>query len=124
MRALFVGLLFALIFSGCQSSSSVIALEAQKISTIKIGMTTDEVKSIMGTEPFLVDDYESRPLRIDKFKSKIGDQVEIYYYRSSVKRRDGVCTDDETTAVIFVKGKVDAITSGDGSRQVLELRVR
>ena len=32
--------------------------------------------------------------------------------------------DDETTAVIFIKGKVDAITSGDTSKTVIEVRRR
>jgi hypothetical protein len=63
-------------------------------------------------------------MRVDKFSSKNGKPVSVYYYRSSLKREDGVATDDETTAVIFIDGKVDASTAGDFAKQSVEVRFR
>ena len=68
--------------------------------------------------------YESRPIRVDKFTDKSGSPIDVYFYRSSLKRQDGACSDDETTAIIFLSGKVDAITSGDASKTVIEVRRR
>jgi hypothetical protein len=121
------------LMSGCGSSYAdrmndtlrIVAIEAEKVSRIQLGMTISEVQTIMGPGMLNIDEsVEARPIRKDKFTSKEGDQIEIFYYRSSVKRNDGFCTDDETTAVIFVKGKVDAITSGDTSKTVIEVRRR
>ena len=126
MRSFIVVIACATFLAGCQSASSIASGEMQKISQIQIGMSVTQVKSIMGTDPISISigDEESRPLRIDRFKAKSGESIEIYFYRSSVKRQDGVCTDDETTAVVFVNGKVDSITNGDRTKQVVEVRFR
>jgi hypothetical protein len=125
--------ILAALTSGCGSSyldqmrqtSRLVAEEAVKVAKIQLGMTVAEVQNIMGTEMINFDEsLEARPIRRDKFLSKDGDAIEVFYYRSSIKRNDGLCTDDETTAVIFVKGKVDAITSGDTSKTVIEVRRR
>ncbi len=121
------------LMTGCGSSYTdrmndtlrIVAIESEKVSRIQLGMTISEVQTIMGPGMLTIDEsVEARPIRKDKFTSKDGDQIEIFYYRSSVKKNDGFCTDDETTAVIFVKGKVDAITSGDTSKTVIEVRRR
>jgi len=120
--------LVASILSGCISQAEVnrlVAIEAEKVAKIQLGMSAAEVRSIMGTEMLnFGGDMEARPIRTDKFLSKDGSPVEVQYYRSSIKRNDGLCTDDETTAVILVNGKVDAITSGDLSKTVIEVRRR
>lgn len=114
--------------SGCTTQAEVnrlVAVEAEKVAKIQLGMSAAEVRNIMGTEMLnFGGDLEARPIRTDKFSSKDGNPIEVQYYRSSIKRNDGLCTDDETTAVIFVKGKVDAITSGDMSKTVIEVRRR
>jgi len=107
----------------------VIANESEKIARIQLGMSVADVKNIMGTGKIVFSQgnekaFESRPIRVDKFTDKSGSPIDVYYYRSSTKRRDGVCTDDETTAIIFLNGKVDAITSGDTSKTVIEVRRR
>jgi len=124
--------LSAILVTGCIGSSDVdfvIANEAEKIGKIQLGMSINDVKKIMGTDKIIYTAgyqnlYESRPIRMDKFTDKSGSPIDVYYYRSSTKRHDGVCTDDETTAVIFLNGKVDAITSGDTSKTVIEVRTR
>ncbi len=117
--------------SGCvggisqAETNKLVAIEAEKVAKIQLGMSIAEVRNIMGAE--MLDfggDMEARPIRTDKFMSKEGAPIEVQYYRSSIKRNDGLCTDDEMTAVIFVKGKVDAITSGDTSKTVIEVRRR
>jgi hypothetical protein len=128
---LFIALITILV-TGCammEDTDLVIANEAEKISKIQIGMSINDVKKIMGTEKIVFSAgfaraYESRPIRMDKFTDKSGSPIDVYYYRSSTKRQDGVCTDDETTAVIFLNGKVDAITNGDTSKTVIEVRRR
>ena len=129
--SLFVVLLLALIASclgGCASPVAVdrlIAIEAEKVSRIQLGMSLAQVQNIMGTEMLnFGSSFEARPIRTDKFMSKDGAPMEIYYYRSSIKDSDGICSDDETTAVILVNGKVDVITSGDTSKTVIEVRRR
>ena len=100
-------------------------MEAEKISRLQIGMTILEVQRIMGTEMIEYDDaMEARPIRRDKFLSKDGIPVEVFYYRSSIKKNSGLAADDETTAVIFINGKIDTITSGEGSKSVFEVRRR
>ena len=114
--------------TGCMTHSEgtrIIAIEAEKVAKIELGMSITEVQRIMGTDMISFGgDMEARPIRRDKFLAKNGDPIEVFYYRSSHKKSDGFCTDDETTAVIFVKGKVDAITSGDTSKTVIEVRRR
>ena len=125
-------LLFTFLITGCIGASNIdfiVANEAENIAKLQLGMTVGDVKKIMGTEKIVMFDgmsnvYESRPIRVDKFTDKLGNPIDVYYYRSSIKRNDGVCTDDETTAVIFLNGKVDAITSGDTSKTVIEVRRR
>ncbi len=114
--------------TGCMTSAEgtrIIAMEAEKVAKVELGMSIAEVQKIMGTDMInFGGDMEARPIRRDKFLAKNGDPIEVFYYRSSHKKSDGFCTDDETTAVIFVKGKVDAITSGDTSKTVIEVRRR
>jgi hypothetical protein len=122
----------SILVTGCNLTSNVdlvIANEAEKIGKIQLGMTVNEVKKIMGVEKIVFEyggttSYASRPIRVDKFTDKSGSPIDVYYYRSSTKKRDGISTDDETTAVIFLNGKVDAITSGDTSKTVIEVRTR
>ena len=126
--------LITILVTGCMPAFTsnvdfVVANEAEKIAKIQLGMTTNDVKKIMGAEKIIFESggtilYESRPIRVDKFTDKSGSPIDVYYYRSSTKRQDGVCTDDETTAIIFVNGKVDAITNGDTSKTVIEVRRR
>ena len=121
------------LMTGCMASyserwkeaSRIVAVEAEKISRLQIGMTILEVQRIMGTEMIEYDDaMEARPIRRDKFLSKDGIPVEVFYYRSSIKKNSGLAADDETTAVIFINGKIDTITSGEGSKSVFEVRRR
>jgi len=124
--------LTTILITGCAGLSNVdfmIANEAENIAKVQLGMTVSDVKKIMGTEKIVLFDginnnYEPRPIRVDKFTDKLGNPIDVYYYRSSLKKQDGVCTDDETTAIIFLNGKVDAITSGDTSKTVIEVRRR
>lgn len=120
--------LVATLTTGCMTSAEgtrIIAMEAEKVAKIELGMSIAEVQKIMGTDMInFGGDMEARPIRRDKFLAKNGDPIEVFFYRSSHKKADGFCTDDETTAVIFVKGKVDAITSGDTSKTVIEVRRR
>jgi hypothetical protein len=121
------------LMSGCTPSyserwkeaSRIVAVEAEKVSRIQIGMTIHEVQGIMGTNMIEYDDaMEARPIRRDKFVSKDGIPVEVFYYRSSIKKNSGLAADDETTAIVFIKGKVDTITSGESSKTVFEIRSR
>jgi hypothetical protein len=117
-----------LIMTGCMSQNDVtriIAEEAEKIGKIQIGMSMSEVQNIMGTSMIKVGgSMEPRPIRRDKFLSKTGEPAEILFYRSTIKKADDVCTDDETTAVFLINGKVTVITSGDTPKSVIELRSR
>jgi hypothetical protein len=115
--------LFTLCITGCSTGS--METEQAKLRRVQIGMSVIEVEGIMSTEDFIYrGDTYGRPMRVDKFSSKNGKPVSVYYYRSSLKREDGVATDDETTAVIFIDGKVDAITAGDFAKQSVEVRFR
>ena len=127
-------LLWAVLLVGCAGRvgdvDAIVAGEAQKLRSVEIGMTISQVESLMGAAPLVFNagsDVEtscSRPARVDKFRSKDGKAVSIFYYRSSTKRRDFLTTDDETTAVVFVDGKVDALLPGEKSKEVIEVRFR
>ena len=127
-------LLWAVLLVGCAGRvgdvDAIVAGEAQKLRSVEIGMTISQVESPMGAAPLVFNagsDVEtscSRPARVDKFRSKDGKAVSIFYYRSSTKRRDFLTTDDETTAVVFVDGKVDALLPGEKSKEVIEVRFR
>lgn len=138
MRNAPVALLAAAVLTGCipqysDNGTEVIAAEAAKVRRLEIGMTVREVEELMGTEPIVfrqrfgsqsAESQEARPVRIDKFQTKDGKRVTIYFYRSGLKNQDDVCTDDETTAVVFVDGKVDALLPGEKSKEVIEVRFR
>ena len=127
-------LLLAVLLVGCATgpgdADTLIAGEAQKLRRVDIGMSMAQVEAIMGDTPIVYNagtvaqTTDSRPIRVDKFSGKDGKAVSIFYYRSSIKRRDDVTTDDETTAVVFVSGKVDALLPGEKSKEVLEVRFR
>lgn len=108
----------------------MLAVEAQKLRKIELGMTIAVVEALMSDSPMVFNagtNYEQvtpRPFRLDKFVAKDGKSVAVYFYRSSVKRRDSVTSDDETTAVVFVDGKVDALLPGEKSKEVIEVRFR
>ena len=127
-------LLFAVLLAGCAGgpgdADTLIAGEAQKLRRVEIGMSMAQVEVIMGDTPLVYNagtvaqTTDSRPIRVDKFSGKDGKSVSIFYYRSSIKRRDDVTTDDETTAVVYVNGKVEALLPGEKSKEVIEVRFR
>jgi len=133
-------LLTAFFLAGCISSDMdydlVLSGEATKVRGIQIGMTQQRVEQIMGTTPMELSDrryvyYTARPAKSDKFKSKEGKVIEIYYYRTSATKQIGsgqhglaAFSDDNLTAVVFIDGKVDAVMSGDAAKTVVEVRFR
>lgn len=123
----------SLAFVGCAGPGDVDvidAAEAQKVQRVEVGMTIQQVQSIMGTDQIVFNAYSPqasvtpRPARVDKFATKEGKAVTIFYYRTHSRRADGHTTDDETTAVVFLDGKVDAVVPGESSKQVIEVRFR
>ena len=138
MRLLLVCLLSCLT-SACVSTELdfdlVLANEAKKIRAVQIGMTIEQVERVMGGEQLELSDrrhvyYTARPAKTDRFKAKDGQIIDIYYYRTSASGRTNssrslaAFSDDETTAVFFIAGKVDAIMSGGAAKSVIEVRVR
>ena len=138
MRLLLLCLL-AFLTSACVSTDLdfdlVLANEAKKIRSVQIGMTIEQVERVMGTEQLELSDrrhvyFTARPAKTDRFKAKDGQVVDIYYYRTSASGRTNssrslaAFSDDETTAVFFIAGKVDAVMSGGAAKSVIEVRVR
>lgn len=138
MRILLLCLLASLT-SACVSTDLdfdlVLANEAKKIRAVQIGMTVEQVERVMGNEQLELSDrrhvyYTARPAKTDRFKAKDGQVIDIYYYRTSASGRTNssrslaAFSDDETTAVFFIAGKVDAIMSGGAAKSVIEVRVR
>lgn len=140
MRILLLCLLASLT-SACVSTDLdldfdlVLAKEAKKIRAVQIGMTVEQVERVMGNEQLELSDrrhvyYTARPAKTDRFKAKDGQVIDIYYYRTSASGRTNssrslaAFSDDETTAVFFIAGKVDAIMSGGAAKSVIEVRVR
>jgi len=127
------------LFAGCISSDLdydlILSGEAKKVRTIQIGMTINQVETIMGIEQMELSDrryvfYTPRPAKTDRFKGKDGKAVDIYYYRTSAgsrassNRKLAAYSDDDLTEVFFVEGKVDAVMSGGSAKSVIEVRVR
>lgn len=117
---------------GCAGGGQRISLavEQAKLARVQIGMTHTEVETIMGTESFIYygethyGQSFGRPMRVDRFTTRDGAKVMVYFYRSTVRRDDSATSDDETTAIIFINGKVDAILSGDFAKDAIEVRFR
>ena len=78
--------LVATLTTGCMTSAEgtrIIAMEAEKVAKIELGMSIAEVQKIMGTDMInFGGDMEARPIRRDKFLAKNGDPIEVFYYRS------------------------------------------
>lgn len=139
MRNVLLSLVAAAMLAGCYIPpkdapmlSEYIVAESDKLRSVEIGMSLKQVEGIMGPSPGVfwlrypdADVVrEARPVRTEKFKTKDGRGVVIYFYRSAEKDGWTKCTDDETTAVVFVDGKVDALLPGEKSKEVIEVRFR
>jgi hypothetical protein len=129
----------AFLFAGCVSSDLdfdlVLAGEATNIRAVQIGMTISEVEAIMGIEKLELSNrrhiyYTPRPAKADRFKTKDGKNLDIYYYRTAAASQTGdsrslaAFSDDDLTAVLFIDGKVDSVMSGGSAKSVIEVRVR
>lgn len=125
-RSLLIGILTFLLI-GCSLPEEevrlsdiyeVCALEALKLREVRAGMTEAQVERLMGP-PYLRIfngdryEHESRPHRREAHRLANGAEAIVLYYRARVVHHDSVCSLDETEAVIFVNGKVDAVRRGD-----------
>ena len=101
---------------GCSKGISLedVALETRvKLVTLSVGMSKQQVISLMGSEIHEFKNYRiiNKPFRTSMY-SKDGDTIEIYYYFTNVIRRD-YFTDpkrdnDELTPLVFINGKLDS----------------
>lgn len=96
----------------------VYAEEARKLSSVRTGSSEVEVRGIMGDTALIVfsgEDYESesRPYRQISRTLANGWLATVLFYRVRVVHHDGICTDDETDAVVLLDGKVDTVVRGD-----------
>ena len=101
------------------SAQAVRNTNMERLSTLQIGMTTDQVQDVMGSSSsWLGDDigWVASPYRTEAFQDENGDTVMIHYYYTHLRQRDNVISDDELTPVLFRNGKLagwgSAITSG------------
>ncbi len=86
----------------------------ESLGKVSPGMTAAEVTEIMGPwyAERLVDLAPERitnPYRVERFRNTGGEQVEVLYYYTEIKRRDAAISDDELTPVIFVEGQMVAV---------------
>jgi hypothetical protein len=117
----------ALLLAGCYPSYvtegysdvvDVIEGESDKLAGIRAGMTESQVRAHMGTEMLemhngVAVERETRPFLSEERTLPNGWKAKVLYYRSRIMHHDGICTFDETTAVILLNGKVDTLVRGD-----------
>lgn len=105
-------------YDGTPVAPDVIAGEAAKLAGIRPGMTEAQVVARMGSGDLLMfdgrsTDRERKPfLTMDRTLPN-GWKARVVFYRSRIAHSDGICTLDETTAVILLNGKVDSLVRGD-----------
>jgi len=98
-----------LLMTGCATIDRMANDNNQKMSQLSLGMTKQAVLSIMGTKRIRtgsVPAYISNPHKSDAYKDKDGDFIEVLYYFTGSKARDGAITEDETTPVVFVNNEL------------------
>ena len=88
------------------------------VDSVRLGMTTDEVKAVMGLElltGYKISDTQKesitipQPYRSEEFQSD-HKTYQVLYYFTTIKQADDVVTDDELTPLIFQNGKLVAKT--------------
>jgi len=119
MKKIFL-VLIIFIIGGCSTFNNreQFRLEnRQALTKIGMGMTKEEVNSVMGTQTATdkifvglmngghITKTVNNPYRTETLQGK--DKVfEVYYYYTDVKNQDDAITDDELTPIIFDEGKV------------------
>lgn len=104
MGACLIGTLLA----GCVSTPEGVATHNRKrLMNLSLGMSPAEMLAVMGDAPTNIAGA-SNPMGKEMFRSQ-GRAIEIYYYYSIVRRKDGAISNDELTPVIFVDGKLEGV---------------
>ena len=86
-----------------------ITLDARvNILKLSFGMSKQEVIIIMGSESYSIDELQiSKPFRSSMY-NKNGDMIEIFFYYTELRERDGKLSDNELTPLVFINGKLDS----------------
>ncbi|MBF0504924.1 MAG: hypothetical protein HQL14_07470 [Candidatus Omnitrophica bacterium] len=94
------------------STHPVLLLNENSLKEVKEGMTPEEVHKIMGQELVIGYTYQStdyKPLTIlnpYKVQEIKGSGHMIEYYVSSIRKSDGVVSDDELMPLVYKDGKL------------------
>lgn len=123
--------LVCLLLLGCASLDTARTQNREHLNTLTVGMTRDQVLSIMGTKTIKTHERLqgtgtiTNPYRTESYMAN-GRRIEVVYYYTDLKRADGAITDDELTPIVLVDGKVDGWGWGywNDLMQRYELRVR
>ena len=115
--------LICLVFAGCVSvekSAQQGSLGPKEpltnIKQVRVGMTLQEVKNIMGDHSIVGYNFDNEkqtvepmtlnsPYRSEELKIH-GQKYPVLYYFTDVEKADGIVADDELTALIFEDGKL------------------
>lgn len=68
--------------------------------------------------------YCARPAKSDSFKTPDGKLVQLYYYRTGMSSGYSGISDIDSTVVVFLDGKVEAVISGKEAPHYLKSRLR
>jgi hypothetical protein len=117
MKTLMI-LFVALALNGCAAffidgSGQMRSQNKQRLTTLKLGSTRDEVMRLMGTESAtschhitcVASETLPNPYRVSMLQAD-GKTYEILYYYTDVKQMDGAITDDELTPLVLEDGKL------------------
>ncbi|MCX5704625.1 MAG: DUF3192 domain-containing protein [Candidatus Omnitrophica bacterium] len=114
MRKLIFLFVMALLVSGCTTTDTLDNFRKgnrHKLYQLKIGMTKDEAVNLMGTNAAFDSEFGIDPITVNnpyryeilQGKDKV---LEILYYYTALKAREGTFTDDELTPLVFDNGKL------------------
>lgn len=101
---------------GCSTPEATPEAQLEKITLdtrvnilkLSSGMSKQEVIIIMGSESYSIGDVQiNKPYRSSMY-NKNGDMIEIFFYYTELRERDGKTSDDELTPLVFINGKLDS----------------
>ena len=97
--------LCAILF-GCASLETVRSQNRTNLMRLSTGMPKVEVLQVMGIETVSAEGYTiNNPYRSETMQGK-EKVLEVLYYYTDIKKRDGAITDDELTPLVFDSGKL------------------
>jgi hypothetical protein len=82
------------------------AVNRDRLNSLSLGMNKSQVLDVMGTVPYeYYGNITNNPYRVEAYTIK-QDVVNVIFYWTDVRERDGAITEDELTPIVLINDKV------------------